>query len=204
MGGEFAVRWGVISTRETMLMSPGESGHASEWRIAIKGEQRGPYTVDQVRAMNAEGRLPADTLVWRPGMANWASLGSVPELAAPVSRGPAPAADAPAAAAAPAAMPTSVGVRPSGPSPVREFLAFRRMLTPVIIQIIFWLGIAACVLSAVGQLFMFGALGIVWAAITLVLGSIGVRIYCELLILLFRIHDTLQEIKDQRKQSTGK
>jgi hypothetical protein len=150
--------------------------------------------------MIAEGRLPADTLVWRPGMANWAPLGSVPELAAPVSRGPAPMA-APGPMPAPAAAPTQVAATPapSGPSPLGEFLAFRRMVTPLLIQVFFWVGVAGCVIAAIGQLFTFGLIGIVLAPVILVTGVIGVRVYCELLILMFRIHDTLQEIKEQRK-----
>jgi hypothetical protein len=60
---------------------------SGEWRIAVKGEQRGPFTLDQLRAMTAEGRLPADTLVWRPGMVSWAPIDGVPELAAPVGLG---------------------------------------------------------------------------------------------------------------------
>jgi hypothetical protein len=174
-------------------------GHG-EWRVAVKGEQRGPYTLDQLRAMIAEGRLPADTLVWRPGMANWTPLGSVPELAVPVSRGPAPMA-APGPTPSATAAPTQVAATPvpSGPSPLGEYLAFRRMVTPVLIQVFFWVGIASCVIAAIGQLFTFGLDGILLAPVVLVVGGIAVRVYCELLILMFRIHDTLQEIKEQRK-----
>ena len=186
-------------------MSQGEMGHGGEWRIAVKGEQRGPLTLDQLRAMIAEGRLPADTLVWKPGMANWAPLGSVPELTMPVSRGPMPgpaASPMPGPVASP--MPAAAAIPPSGPSPLGEFLAFRRMLTPVLIQVLFWIGIAGCVLTALGQLFMgFQTrsliMGIFMALVTIVVGPIVVRVYCELMILLFRIHDTLQEIKQQRK-----
>jgi hypothetical protein len=179
-------------------------GQASEWRIAVKGEQRGPYTLDQLRALIAEGRLPADTLVWRPGMANWASMGSVPELTAPLSRGPVPGA-APVAAAGPIG--AAFGGMPSapapGPSAWSEFLAFRRMLTPTLIKILFWLGIAGCGLMGLFQLFgafRFGSAELFFTAlVTLVVGPLLVRVYCELTILFFRIYDTLQEIKEQRK-----
>jgi hypothetical protein len=172
---------------------------ASEWRIAVKGEQRGPFALDQVRTMLAEGRLPPDTLVWKPGMANWAPIGSVAELTAPVSRGTSPVAAAgPVAAAA-----AGAAITPSGPSPFVEFLTFRRMVTPIVIQIIFWIGVGICVLSGIGLMilaFRFGGIvDFLMALGTLILGPLMVRIYCELLILLFRIHDTLQEIKNQRK-----
>jgi len=171
----------------------------SEWRIAVKGEQRGPYSLEQVRTMLAEGRLPPDTLVWKPGMANWAPIGSVAELAAPAGRAPAPG----PAAAQPATSAPGLAAGAASPSGFRDFLAFRRMVTPVIIQVIFWIGVVVCVLTGLTQLAMalnFGSIaGFLMALGTLIIGPIMVRVYCELLILLFRIYDTLQEIKNQRK-----
>jgi len=171
----------------------------SEWRIAVKGEQRGPYSLEQVRTMLAEGRLPPDTLVWKPGMANWAPVGRVAELAAPASRAPM----AGAVAAQPVASMPGVAAGPASPSGFKDFLAFRRMVTPVIIQVIFWIGVVVCVLTGLTQLAMalnFGSIvGFLMALGTLIIGPIMVRVYCELLILLFRIYDTLQEIKNQRK-----
>ena len=188
-------------------MSHGETDQPAEWRIAVKGEQRGPFTLDQVRTMLAEGRLPAETLVWRPGMGNWAAIGSVSELAMPAGRGPAPGAAAgplgPATSPGPAAQ-LAAPSGGAGPNELAEFLAFRRMFTPVLVQILFWIGIAGCVFTALGQLIAGfrggGAIGgVVLALLTLIVGPIVVRVYCELIIILFRIYDTLQEIKGQRK-----
>jgi len=165
-----------------MHMSQAE---VSEWRIAVKGEQRGPYTLDQMRAMIAEGRLPPDTLVWKPGMANWAPIGSVADLTAPVSRGP---------------MPVPVTGPASPPSGFGEILTFRRMITPTIIQIIFWLGVVGCLISALGMMVSLPmGMGVIPGLLILVFGTLGVRIWCELIILAFRIYDVLNEIKDQRK-----
>jgi len=163
----------------------------SEWRIAVKGEQRGPYSLEQVRTMLAEGRLPPDTLVWKPGMANWAPVGSVAELAAPAGRGPAPS---------PSPSPVSLPTAPSQSGGFGDVLTFRKMITPTIIQIIFWLGVVACLISGLGTMVSlpFG-LGVIPGLLILVLGTLGVRIWCELIILAFRIYDTLQEIKNQRK-----
>jgi hypothetical protein len=179
-------------------MSQPEMGQAGEWRVAVKGEQRGPFTLEQLRAMIAEGRLPPDTLFWRPGLANWAPMSGVPELGV-AGRGPAPG-----AAASPFAGPTPGAVAvPASPSPFGEFLAFRRMVTPVVIQVIFWLGVAICVLTGLGQLFFglrfMSIITIFSALFTIVVGPLLVRVWCELIILLFRIYDTLQEIKEQRK-----
>jgi len=42
-------------------------------------------------------------------------------------------------------------------------------------------------------------LGVIPGLLILVLGTIGVRIWCELIVLAFRIYDVLNEIKEQRK-----
>ena len=119
---------------------------------------------------------------------------------------------------------------------MKDFFEFRKMITPFIVQISFWIGIVTteivgiCVIvSGVvtlsqpaasvtiggmpGQISFirpqppgpFGSLlgeGSGWLAIGggllyMVLGPILVRVYCELLILAFRIYDTLVEIRDQ-------
>ena len=84
-----------------------------------------------------------------------------------------------------------------------DFLAFRRMITPVIIQVVFWVGVVA---SVVAGLIMIaggfaerygGARGIdvpLGLAVLLV-GPLLMRVYCELLILVFRINETLSDIR---------
>jgi len=82
-----------------------------------------------------------------------------------------------------------------------DFLAFRRMVTPIIIQIVFWIGVAVCVISGLiamvsGAASQFGGgAQILIGLLLLVVGPIVVRIYCELLILLFRMNETLTDIK---------
>jgi hypothetical protein len=71
-----------------------------------------------------------------------------------------------------------------------DFLNFRKMLTPVIIKIVFWLGIVATVL---GGLIAFQQSALQGILIVL-LGPVLVRIYCELLIVIFSINDTLNDI----------
>jgi hypothetical protein len=85
---------------------------------------------------------------------------------------------------------------------MKDFWAFRTMVTPVIIQIIFWVGTLAAVVA--------GAVMIIYAAnhyepgmgryifkgaLLLILGPLGMRVYCEILIVFFRINETLTEIK---------
>ena len=77
---------------------------------------------------------------------------------------------------------------------MRDFLTFRRMLSPVLIQVIFWVGVVLCIFSGIMDFFNGG--GIVAGLQTLILGPILVRIACELLILFFRINETVTDIKN--------
>jgi len=77
-----------------------------------------------------------------------------------------------------------------------EFLSFRKMITPVIIQVIFWLGVVGSVLVGLGA--VFGGRGLYGLGL-IVVGPIVVRIECELLIIMFRIHDALQDIRSAKR-----
>jgi len=97
--------------------------------------------------------------------------------------------------------------KPSSPlldqskSDAGDFWAFRRMITPVIIQIIFWIGVAACVISgivliAVGDDADEG--GLIFTGIMVMLvGPVIVRIQCEMAVVFFRINETLTETKNE-------
>ena len=77
---------------------------------------------------------------------------------------------------------------------MNEFLAFRKFITPVFIQVIFWIGVVMAVIAALSVMFR-GGFAIVAGLIFLVVGPFIVRIECELLILLFRIYDELVAIR---------
>ena len=84
-----------------------------------------------------------------------------------------------------------------------DFLAFRKMVTPAIIQVIFWIGVLVCVIAGLGAIVGGSALpsgfggggGALSGFLILVFGPLLVRVYCELLIVLFRIYDSLSEIQ---------
>ncbi|HEC62863.1 MAG TPA: DUF4282 domain-containing protein [Candidatus Acetothermia bacterium] len=86
---------------------------------------------------------------------------------------------------------------------MRDFLAFRKMITPLIIQAIFWIGVLLCVIAGliyivVGASAYYGGGGMVLAGVLLIiLGPLGVRIYCELLIVMFKILDELVHIRKE-------
>lgn len=87
---------------------------------------------------------------------------------------------------------------------IGEFLTFRRMVTPIVIQVLYWIGIAAVFLGSGG--FLFGTsedeivtnpvLRFLFAGLLLVGGFLLVRILAELSILPFRINGTLTDIRN--------
>lgn len=49
--------------------------------IAVNGQQQGPFNMQQLQSMVAQGSLTGETLVWKNGMPSWQAAKSVPELA---------------------------------------------------------------------------------------------------------------------------
>jgi hypothetical protein len=113
------------------------------------------------------------------------------------------------------------GPQSARPKPsVLDFLLFRAMVTPVIIQVVFWFGVALFIYAGVMMIqaalnpppplmpgFNYGGrvvtpsqgintellvVGLGYA----ILGPILVRVYCELIVVLFRILDALRDVKD--------
>ena len=60
---------------------PPPEATATKFFILVNGAQAGPYTVAELKALVASGRLTAMTFVWRDGMAQWVEAAQVPELA---------------------------------------------------------------------------------------------------------------------------
>lgn len=86
-----------------------------------------------------------------------------------------------------------------------DFLAFRKMITPAVIQIFFWLGVIICVIAGLAILGNGETLAAfspvpptLTAVLVLVVGPLIVRIYCELLMVLFRIYESLRVIERSR------
>ena len=74
------------------------------------------------------------------------------------------------------------------------------MLTPKIITFVYWLLLLGSVVSGVTTMFVGYDASFVYGLFIIVSGCIGARIWCELLIVLFKIHSNLQKIasKEQR------
>ncbi len=92
-----------------------------------------------------------------------------------------------------------------------EFITFKRMLTPILIQIVFWLAVIVVVLggivTAVGGVMQLGGRTPTTGVITIVsgiglmlFGPLVVRIYAEILIVIFRINETLTDLSETLKR----
>lgn len=87
---------------------------------------------------------------------------------------------------------------------MKQFLNFDRMITPAIIKVIFWIGVALTVIAGLIQFFAGiaspygGGIQVASGLMTIIIGPLFTRIYCELLIVLFKMHEALQQIKDKQ------
>lgn len=80
-----------------------------------------------------------------------------------------------------------------------DFWSFRRMATPSVLQVFFWLELLAVVIGGAG-LIAFGLHNHVWwVAIVgigvLVIGPLVVRLWTESVIVVFRINQTLTDLR---------
>lgn len=76
----------------------------------------------------------------------------------------------------------------------KDLFFFDRMLTPSIITVVYWLLLLGVIVAGIGTMFgqsFFAGLGI------LIFGVVGVRIWCELLIVLFKIHQNLKTLAEK-------
>lgn len=80
-----------------------------------------------------------------------------------------------------------------------DFWAFRKMVTPVIIQIIFWVGVIISIIAGIAYIVIGikipGNQYVLAGVLLIIFGPLAVRLYCEILIVFFRINETLTEIK---------
>jgi len=87
---------------------------------------------------------------------------------------------------------------------MNEFFRFRRMLTPTIIEVVFIVGAALIVvgglLTAIMSAVQAGGRGVIAGLLVAVFGPLILRIYCEVLIVIFKIHESLQELVERAPQ----
>ena len=83
----------------------------------------------------------------------------------------------------------------------REFTKFDKMITPSFIKLLFWIGTVFSVLTGLAVMFD-GGISIIMGLGMIIVGPIVTRIYCELLMVFFKINENLAEIisKIEKKQ----
>ena len=87
-----------------------------------------------------------------------------------------------------------------------DFIAFKKFITPAFMQVIFWILVAANTIFALMSIIRgadapYGAgMLIVGGLLSLFLGPIFIRVICEVTIVMFRIHDSLEAIRGNRQQ----
>ena len=75
-----------------------------------------------------------------------------------------------------------------------DFITFRTMIAVPTIMILFWIGVVASILGGFVTMFRGGMQGVCSGLAIILLGPFFVRLYCEFLIVVFRINETLTEI----------
>ena len=85
---------------------------------------------------------------------------------------------------------------------MKSILTFKSMLTPKLITGLYWLLLFIAVVSGIGTMFS-GFDGInfqtfILGLLTILGGAIGARIWCELMIVIFKINENLQVLKDTK------
>jgi hypothetical protein len=78
---------------------------------------------------------------------------------------------------------------------MRDVFFFDEMITPKVITFIYWLLLLAVLIAGLSTMFrgfggFLGGIGII------VFGSVFIRVYCELMIVLFKINDNIRKLAD--------
>ena len=60
---------------------PMQPQQVAAWYVGVNGQQAGPYDLAALQSLAAQGQVNAATQVWRQGMAAWAPITQVTELA---------------------------------------------------------------------------------------------------------------------------
>lgn len=87
---------------------------------------------------------------------------------------------------------------------MNNLFSLNEMLTPKIVTILYWLGLIGVVIAALSTLFGVGSsayagflMRLITAILILIFGGLAVRVYSELLIVIFKIYENLRKIADR-------
>jgi len=77
-----------------------------------------------------------------------------------------------------------------------DLLKLDKFITPMIMTVVYWILLATAILTGIAVLVTANGLA---GLMTIILAPIYVRVLCEMVVLFFKIHSVLCEIRDQRK-----
>lgn len=80
---------------------------------------------------------------------------------------------------------------------MRDLFFFDSMLTPKIITFVYWIMLLGTLVSGLTTMFTEYGGGVLMGLLIIVGGAVTTRIWCELLIVLFKIHENLQKIANK-------
>ncbi len=179
------------------------------WHVVVQGKGQGPFPLLTVQTMIKEGKVSKDALVWTPSMSAWTCWREVPAfsfLATP-EKPPEAVPQNPALGYQPQPSPTGPSLKipyEMVPNNVWDYLSFKRMITPKLVKVLFWIGTIISVVMGLGlfiiSLVNINSQGILMGFLTMLLGPLVIRIYCELIIVFFMINETLTDISKSLEQ----
>jgi hypothetical protein len=92
------------------------------------------------------------------------------------------------------------------PSSFGDYLSFRKMITPSLIQVVFWLfevlNLIFWIRFIVGL--RYDAWSVIFGLVGLVVGALSVRVFLEILMVLFRIHGRVSAIDKKLGEKEGR
>ena len=77
---------------------------------------------------------------------------------------------------------------------MKEFLTFRKFITPVAIQVLFWIAVVSLVITGLLTMGRGGTVDAIGGLLLIIIGPIVARIYMEVLIIIFRIYDVAHHL----------
>ena len=86
---------------------------------------------------------------------------------------------------------------------IRDVLFFDAMLTPKVVTLVYWLLLVTAVIAGLGSMFYMGfqymSFGTFVRGVAITVGgAIGARIWCELVIVLFKLNENVQRIANSK------
>lgn len=75
---------------------------------------------------------------------------------------------------------------------MEDLLFLNKMITPKVMTFIYWILLVACVIGGLVSMFTVNFFGGLFA---ILFGAVMIRVWCELVIVFFRINEALQDIR---------